>query len=213
MKMNTTIKALGIAVVAAVAGLLTWTLALQPGQPLKPPAGLETTILPRAKTLDPFQLVDSEGHPFGVERLKGKWSLLFFGYTHCPDICPTTLMTLRGVRNALESTPDYLRDVQFLFVSVDPKRDTLEHLRQYVRFFHPDFLGATGEKAQIDQLVAQTGAVYMFDGDTESDNYIVNHSATILLVDPQGRLYARFGTPHTVEGVSESFRRVRDFHG
>jgi protein SCO1/2 len=158
-----------------------------------PPESLSTVLLPEYRAVTPFQLTDGDSQPFDLSRLKGEWSFIFFGYTHCPDICPTTLAMLR------------------LFISVDPKRDKPANLKQFVSYFHPDFLTATGEKAEIDNLAKQLGAVYMFDGDTNSDDYIVNHSATVVLIDPQGRWVARFNPPHKASEIAEQFRRVRDY--
>ncbi|MCW9087909.1 MAG: SCO family protein [Gammaproteobacteria bacterium] len=184
----------------------------RPTEPEKPmPAELYSVVLDTPRSLAPFRLEDSEGSVFDQSRLQGKWSLLFFGYTHCPDICPTTLATLRRVARTLQQTPEYYADTQFIFVSVDPRRDTVNHLKDYIGYFHPDFLAATGEKEQIDRLASQLGAIYMFDGDTASDDYIVNHSASIAVVDPQGRWAARFNPPHTASEMANDFRRLRDY--
>lgn len=162
--------------------------------------------------LEPFHLRDMNQKAFDLERLKGRWSLLFFGYTHCPDICPTTLTSLRLLARQLQQTPDYYKNTQIVFISVDPGRDSLPHLKKYVSYFHPDFLAATGKKTQIDTLARQLGAVYMFDGDTNTDDYIVNHSASIALIDPQGRWVARFNPPHKASKMADDFRRLRDYY-
>lgn len=211
MERSHIITAASIAIVAALM-VLVFTLS-QPAEPDRPiPKELANIILPEARTLQSFSLTDIRQQAFDLSRLKGKWSFLFFGYTHCPDICPTTLSTLRMVAKNLQQTPAYYQNTQFVFVSVDPKRDSLEHLKQYVGYFHPDFLGATGKKEQIDTLARQVGAVYMFDGDTSGDDYIVNHSATIVLVDPEGRWVARFNPPHKAGEMADEFRRLRDYY-
>jgi protein SCO1/2 len=151
------------------------------------------------------------GTPFDLNSLQEKWTFVFFGYTHCPDICPTTLATLKGTAMQLQQSPEDYRDARFVFISVDPKRDALAHLKEYIGYFHPDFLAATGDRAQIDALVRQLGAIYMFDGDTAGDDYIVNHSASIALIDPQGNWVGRFNPPHRAAGIAEDFRRVRHF--
>ncbi len=185
----------------------------QPAKPARPlPKDLVGIVLPEARPLEPFHLTDIDEKPFDLERLKGKWSLLFFGYTHCPDICPTTLTTLRLMARQLQQTPEYYENTQFIFISVDPKRDTLPHLKEYVGYFHPDFLAVTGKKAAIDKLSRQVGAVYMFDGDTSSDDYIVNHSASIALLNPQGEWIGRFNPPHKASSMAEDFRRLRDYY-
>lgn len=206
-----TIK-IAVAVVFALAATLAAALLLNARQ-APPPPELANVLMPEPKPLGAIHLTASDGGALDSQRLAGGWTFLFFGYTHCPDICPTTLLTLQGVRRDLAQTPSLTGDTRFVFVSVDPKRDTPEHLNRYVSFFHPDFLGATGDKAEIDRLVGLAGAVYMFEGDTGSDSYIVNHSATLYLIDPQGRLYGRISPPHTPEEVAALYRSVRRHYG
>lgn len=197
--------------IAAMLGVLVYTLPQSQKKAPPVPAELATILLPEAHRIGPFQLRDTRGGTLDAASLQGSWSLIFFGYTHCPDICPTTLATLRNMAHALEQRPAGTHPTRFIFVSVDPGRDTLEQLQQYVGYFHPQFIGATGEKAQIDALTRQLGAVYLFDGDTQSDSYIVNHSAGIAVVDPQGRWVARFNPPHQAAQMATRFRLLQDY--
>lgn len=199
----------GVLVLASLAALVLYLAIPGPSRTIPPELG--RILLPEARELTPFSLTDMDNRVFDLERLKGKWSLVFFGYTHCPDICPTTLSTLKSTARQLQQNGGDLSDIQFVFISVDPKRDSPEHLKQYIAYFHPDFIGATGDKADIDRLARQLGAIYMFDGDTAGEDYIVNHSASILLVDPQARWVGRFNPPHTATGIAEDFRLARDF--
>ena len=176
----------------------------------EPPVELQSLLLPEPRPLKPFSLTDHNGQPLGLDQLKGQWSFVFFGYTHCPDICPTTLGMLKGVAMRLEADPLPGR-TQFLFVSVDPKRDTIAHLADYIDYFHKDFFAATGERKAIDTLARQLGAIYMFEGDTEKDDYIVNHSAGVALIDPQGRWVARINPPHTVKQFHADYLQLRDY--
>jgi protein SCO1 len=210
MKRSRFIIILGTLAILVIGGVSLALLQKEEQLP-PPPAELNAVLLPEYRTVTPFQLTDGDGQPFDLSRLKGKWSFIFFGYTHCPDICPTTLATLRMVAKNLQQTPPYYQNSQFLFISVDPKRDKPANLKQFVSYFHPDFLAATGVKTEIDNLAKQLGAVYMFDGDTNSDDYIVNHSATVVLIDPQGRWVARFNPPHKASEIAEQFRRLRDY--
>ncbi len=199
-----------------VAGLLLARIALYtPGQEqaamATPPTALQPLLLPEPRPLSEFTLRDHNGQPLGLEQLKGQWSFIFFGYTHCPDICPTTLGMLKGVAHKLEALPAISGNTRFLFVSVDPKRDTLPHLKDYIDFFHKDFIAATGEPKGIDQLARQLGAIYMFEGDTEKDDYIVNHSASVALINPQGHWIARFNPPHTVRQFHSDYLLLRDY--
>ncbi|MDH5786341.1 MAG: SCO family protein, partial [Chromatiales bacterium] len=175
-----------------------------------PPAELASLLLPEAIVLQPFSLTDHNGNPLGLEQLKGQWTLLFFGYTHCPDVCPTTLGMLKGVamRLAAEPQPEKTR---FLFVSVDPKRDTTAHLADYIDYFHKDFIAASGERSEIDNFTRQLGAIYLFDGDTEGDEYHVNHSASVALIDPQGVWVARINPPHTVNQLHTDYLQLRNY--
>jgi protein SCO1/2 len=195
---------------AALAAVL-WFVAT-PAQPPRPlPAALNDVLLPEPRPLEDFALTDMNGKPFDLKRLNEGWSFIFFGYTHCPDICPTALTTLRLAAKQLEQGEGNYRDTRFVFISVDPRRDSLAQLKQYVGYFHPDFLAATGDKGQIDTLARQLGAVYMFDGDTDSEDYIVNHSASIVLVDPQGRWVGRFNPPHSAAAIADEYRALRDY--
>ena len=182
----------------------------QSKQSVEPPEALQNLLLPEPRPLKPFSLTGHNGQPLGLEQLKGQWTLVFFGYTHCPDICPTTLGMLKGVAMKLEAAPLAGR-TQFLFVSVDPKRDTIPHLADYITYFHKDFVAATGERKEIDGFARQLAAIYMFEGDTKSDDYIVNHSASVALLDPQGRWVARINPPHTVKQFHADYLQLRDY--
>ena len=154
----------------------------------KQPSLITTFVYPEPKSLPEFELMDQYNQPFNNQQLVGKWSVVFFGYTNCPDICPTTLSALTQVANKLQ--PDILSQVQFIFVSVDPERDTVQHLAEYVPFFHPDFIGVTGEDEQLQILSYSLGAMYM-KVDTE-DSYQMTHSSTLFIINPQGRRHGIF---------------------
>lgn len=211
MKRNRIISFTAGALIVAALAVLVLTLALPKSTPRPHPPELSHILLPEARELKPFVLTDMNGEPFDLKRLHGKWSFVFFGYTHCPDICPTTLSTLKGTARQLQQDDGNLNDTQFVFISVDPKRDNLAHLKEYIGYFHPDFLAATGEKTLLDNLAHQLGAIYMFDGDTAGDDYIVNHSAAIVLIDPQARWVGRFSPPHRAAGIADDFHRVRNY--
>jgi len=118
------------------------------------------TLFPDPKPLAAFAFTDHENREFDLSRLNGKWSFLFFGYTHCPDICPTTLATLARVRENIAKGAAGARDVQFVFISVDPNRDTAGKLGQYVTYFDASFLGVTGNDAQLGNLAAPSFATW-----------------------------------------------------
>ena len=141
---------------------------------------------------DPVALLDAgivaltgtDGAPFALEQLNGKWSLLFFGYTFCPDICPTTLAQLRELQGKL---PQAARDnLQMVFVSIDPGRDTPEHLKEYLGFYKAGFIGVGGELPAI-QTLANGVSIPFIPADTSKPNYTVDHSGNLVLVGPDGR--------------------------
>lgn len=129
-----------------------------------------------------FSLRDAAGRPHSLADYRGKVVALFFGYTHCPDVCPTTLAEMRDV---LPQLGDAGRDVQVLFVSVDPERDTPDLLAQYVPAFHPSFVGLTGSAEQIADVARKYQVVYRKQG--EGKDYTVDHTAGMYLLDRQGK--------------------------
>jgi protein SCO1/2 len=159
------------------------------------------------RPLTPFQLTAHDQKPLDLNRLKGKWTLLFFGYTHCPDICPTTLTELAQMIKQLE--PAILKDTQFVFVSVDPQRDTPESLKMYVGYFDEHILGATGGVKALTALVRQLDSKFEL-GTNPAGEPIVNHSSAMLLIDPQIRYYARLKAPHYAEELRAQFLALRD---
>lgn len=175
------------------------------------PADLAATVLPTPKPLTPFTLTDHHGQPFTLDRLAGKWTFLFFGYTHCPDVCPTTLAVLDAVDARLAEQPRYHANMQAVFVSVDPERDPPEHLARYVPYFNESFIGVTGSPGQIKALADQLGVLYMRSPIPESapDTYWIDHSTAILLVDPQAHLHALFSAPHDPGSIAKAFATLR----
>lgn len=169
---------------------------------------LDATRFPVAREIGPFSLVDHRGNTFDNSSLAGRWSFMFFGYTHCPDVCPTTLSILNGVANHLEQTT---ADVNYLFVSVDPERDTPEQMAGYVRYFNKNFIGVTGTPESVDRLTGMLGIMHAKDqASATAGGYLVDHSASILLFDPDGRFHAVYTPPFSVESITTDFSRIRD---
>ena len=141
-----------------------------------------------------MSLVDHTGQTVTDQSYAGKHLLVFFGYTWCPDICPTELLILG---QAIDALGDDGEQVVPLFITIDPERDTPERLREYTTFFHPDFIGVTGERQQIDTLTNALGGVYHIAEHAEGDReYQVDHTSKIWLIDPRGHFHAVFGAPH-----------------
>jgi protein SCO1/2 len=173
------------------------------------PPELQGVLRPEPRPLQAFELSDQYRQPFNLERLKGKWSFVFFGYTYCPDICPTTLSTLTGVVKQLQNDPQGLSNIQVVFVSVDPQRDTSDVLEGYMKYFDESFQGVTGSQQDIDSLTRQFGAGYMKEPETTPGQYLVSHTSSIFLVDPYGQLLAAFSPPHDPNTIVEQFRQIR----
>ena len=181
-------------------------------KPPPPPPELEGVLRPEFKLLQPFKLKDHNGDVFDQERLKGKWTFVFFGYTSCPDICPTTLHVLNAVHGLLEDeTGDVPDDMQVVFISVDPARDTTEMLANYVPYFNSAFIGATADKKRIDKLTKQFGAGYILEPETSPGQYLVTHTSAIFLVDPFGRLIATFSQPHYPSTITSLYQKIQAY--
>ncbi len=173
------------------------------------PPELQGVLRPEPKPLQAFKLRDQYRQAFDLERLKGKWSFVFFGYTYCPDICPTTLSALTGVVKQLQEDPQGLTNIQVVFVSVDPLRDTPDVLEAYLKYFDEAFQGVSGAQQGIDSLTRQFGAAYMKEPETTPGQYLVSHTSSIFLVDPYGQLLAAFSPPHYPNTIVAQFRQIR----
>ncbi len=141
-------------------------------------------LLPQSRHLPAIEMTNQDGQPVAINELKDKWSLLFFGYTFCPDICPTTLAQLRQIKSEL---PEAVRDkVQIVLVSVDPNRDTPKQLKQYLGYFDPQFVGLTPRSIDELQTVANALSIPFIPADTSKPGYTVDHSGNLALIGPDG---------------------------
>ncbi len=176
-------------------------------------ARIEGFFWPDQKALSDFELVNQDNKPFQRTHFTDRWSFLFFGYTHCPDICPVTMNTLRQVRDIIGSNAIIDSDlVNFVFVSVDGERDTPELIKKYVEFFGEKFFGATGNKKQIDSLTTQLGIPYSVDEHQPGDlNYLVGHSGAVLLISPEEKLSSIFHSPFTADQIASRFTQIYTF--
>ncbi|MFW6340539.1 MAG: SCO family protein [Wenzhouxiangella sp.] len=192
-----------IMVAALAAGLVASRFMIERTQDLR-----AAQLFPTPRALTDFQMETAAGEPFTRADLEGQWSLLFFGFTNCPDICPDTLAMLSQSMEQLrlmrrEELP------QVVFVSVDPERDQGELLADYVQWFDPEFVAVTGPEEQLQALTRQLGIVYFREQpDEQTGFYNVDHSAAVLIIDPQGRLHGRFGHPLVPEDVVADLFRI-----
>jgi len=201
-----------VGVLAVAAGVWFGVSRFDSGAETSPPvAAMQAgTPLPQPKVLSPFTLTDQDAQPFGLAELKGRWTFVSIGFTACGGVCPTNMATYRAINREL-GTAGAEQTVNFLFISVDPERDSPEQLGQYVRRFDPRFLGATGSHDRLQPLVCELGLMY---GRSEEEGgamgYMVDHSASILLLDPQARLIAVFSWPHDSAAMANDFGVLHD---
>jgi protein SCO1/2 len=173
-----------VLVVAFAAGL-----GLYIGQRMFAPAGFpemqNSLLYPNPREIPPFELTASDGRPFTPADLRGRWNLLFIGFTHCPDICPTTLGDLAAARKQMSDLPEIDRP-QIVFVSVDPERDSPELAGKYATYFDPTARAATAEHSALEPFTRSLGMVYMHTPQEEG-GYSVDHSASVAIINPEGR--------------------------
>lgn len=154
-----------------------------------------------------FELNSTLGKKIGPQSFRGKVLLVFFGYTSCPDICPITLTTIKNALEDLEIKE--LEQVQPLFISVDPERDTLEGMKQFLTYFHASLVGVTGSAEELKAITKKFGAAYMKDTRSESAaDYLIAHSGYIYLIDQQGRTRALYRTSNKAEEMVEGIRKL-----
>lgn len=155
------------------------------------------TILPATQAVPAFELLDQSGRAIDESVFEGRWDLVFFGFTNCPDICPLTLQTLsQAIRRLEENRQQPLPRI--VFVSVDPDRDTPDVVNRYVGHFGQETIGITGQLDELKKLTTGLG-IFFARSQAEGDSYSVDHSAVVLVIDPDGRLRALFSAPHRVE--------------
>lgn len=192
-----------IAVAAVIAGIYVGRLVSQPAV-----AALESgTALPTPRTLAPFDAVDTSGAPATQAALTGHPSLVFFGFTHCPDVCPTTLALLAGVQKQVAANDPSLANLKVALISVDPERDTPDKLGQYISAFRGDFIGLTGSTSQIS-AVTKAFSVASSKVDLGGGNYTMDHSATVFAVDARGRIVAVFTPPLRAAALTRDLQKL-----
>jgi protein SCO1/2 len=203
---------IAVAVAGAAAGWLAQTRWI--GQPPRQVADegrvlihdLAIVVRERPKVLAPFDLTTVGAH-VGLPSLVGHWTLLFFGYTSCPDVCPSSLATLAQVVDHLQGKWP-VEPLRVVMVSVDPDRDTPQRLQDYVSHFHAGFVGATGTRREIDDLTAQFRARYKIHKE-EGEHYSVDHTAAVFIIDPDGRYVGFLSQPLEVDPIVKRLLLVR----
>ena len=181
---------IGLAVIV-IAALFLGFVWLMP----RPAAFQYGTLLDAQEPLADFTLDSTLGAPASLSDFRGKYALLYFGYTNCPDVCP---LTLAEMRDALQRLGDKADRVQPLFVTLDPERDTPEHMAAYLQYFHPTLVGLAGSLEQIQELATRFGIFFEKRDSGSASGYLVDHTSVVLVVDPDGRLRGIF--PNGVTG-------------
>lgn len=162
-------------------------------------------VLDKPRIFSDFELEDHRGEVFNLDRMKGIWTIVFFGFTHCPDICPTTLAMLNETYSKLKDSEKEL--LQVVMISLDPERDTVEKLAEYVPYFNPEFTGVTGNKHLIRRLTAELNVAYN-QVPLSGDDYTVDHSTQLILVNPMGHYHGFFKAPHTEITMRSTWRSI-----
>lgn len=163
-------------------------------------------LLDTPRSIGDFALTDHHGEPFNPARFEGHWSLVFFGFTYCPDVCPTTMTFLNEFMASLEGTE--ARDTQVVMVSVDPARDTVQQLAGYVPFFNPDFVGVTGEFLDIHRFATALNTPFRKVAG-EGEDYQVDHSSNVVLINPRGDYHGFFKAPMDLAKMKVTYRSAR----
>lgn len=194
--MNSKFLAPALAVGAAVLGLIAASLWFAPPSAPTLSAG---TLLPQPRALNDFALTGDDGQPLTKARLQGRWTIVFPGFTHCPDVCPDTLARLKQLEAQLRQQGV---QINVLFLSIDPQRDGAPQLSSYVHYFSPEFLGATAQEPELARVTRELGIAYAKVPGKSEGEYTMDHSAALVLLDPQVRVAAYFTPPLRVEALA-----------
>ena len=188
----------------ALAGMLAYAVSVSASGAAQDP---RVQIVADPAIIADFELTDQDGRPFRLAQLRGREALFFFGFTHCPDICPTAMFEMKLVSEALEKSGQKAPVV--VLVSVDGERDTPDVMKKYLAAFPESFIGLTGDPKSVRKIAAEFKAVF-FKGlpYDNAGNYQVEHMSLIYLVDPDGRLRASF-LDAPIESMADSIRQLR----
>ncbi|MDX1634157.1 MAG: SCO family protein [Marinobacter sp.] len=195
-------------VVGLVFGVVIGRQVLQVGAPVPEPAPelteLNTYVYEQPRPVADFQLQGETGEPRSAADLKGRWTVAFLGYTNCPDVCPATMALLKRADALLDAQ---LPEPEFLLISTDPERDTPERLESYLTFFGDNFRGLTGDMDGLRALAKSLNGVFVHR-EPEAGMVLVDHSAHLALINPDGELAAVIQPPHSPEQIAEAYERI-----
>lgn len=188
-----------------ITGILVGLTAVVLGVYFLRPRPFHGMVLQSPELAHDFTLNAANGKTVSLEDYRGKLVVLYFGYTFCPDVCPATLSTMKEAMKLMGRKAD---DVQFIMISVDPERDTPEKIAEYVAYFHPSFIGVTGEPDELAEIAALYGIYYQKHEGTAATGYLVDHTATMVVIDREGyiKLILPFGI--TGEEVASDLKQL-----
>ena len=186
-----------IILLAMVSGFIAGQFLSEP-QPSLPEVKIRA-IVPETPRKLAIPALQTDHGSLDMASLEGNWSLVFFGYMNCPDVCPATLNTVAQAKKQFEQAGTEFPQV--IFISIDPYRDNVKDLGEYVRYFDEAFIGATGEEKLLTAITVQTDSNFMTVPSENPQEYRVGHSANLVLIDPSVELVAVLGAPHSVESV------------
>jgi len=213
MTKNTTLLLIITAIIAMSAGLWLAQNTKTNQVSLTTPT-IQGAIYPTEKLINPFKLVNHLGNEFSNKNLKGHWSIVFVGYTHCPDICPTTLSLMSDVHRELSLQK--MDSPHVIFLTIDPERDTPNVMNNYIEYFNAEFTGLTGTLANIEKFTKNLNAVYRkapgLGGEITIDDYLMDHSSALMLINPKGNLQSILTAPHTLGNVIDSIIKSRAYY-
>jgi len=187
--------------IAIIGGTFFFRLALQSENAIPEFA----TVWPGSVALPEIELIDHDGDSFTRENLVGSWQLMFFGFTHCPDICPATLQQLSLVQKSLDEAGEVAPEI--LLVSVDPERDTPDVLGTYVSYFDANIKGITGDLDEVRKLT-KTAGIFFEKSFQDNNEYTVDHSTVIVVINESGAIHASFSSPHVIDNLVNDLPRI-----
>jgi protein SCO1 len=183
---------------AIILVLLSLTACTEPKTDLALQYG---TVLPTPRPLAEFQLVDQHGDTFSNANLRGNWTVVFSGFTYCPDICPLTLGQLQAAEQEMTGEKKH----RVVFVTVDPQRDTVSSLKQYLNFFEPNWTALTGTNTELSALLDSLGMSRVRIPAVSGENYSIEHSTALVLLDPHGRMAGYWKAPLNTTKLAADF--------
>lgn len=195
----------GIIIAIALASMAAGYFVAQSSQPDTP--AIDDSVIfvyPQTRKLAEVSLTDMHGQSITPADFKDDWWVLYFGFTFCPDACPMALANMKQIKTRLPENAN----IKFGLISVDPQRDTPDRLKEYVTFFHPEFYAATSDVDAIDALTASVNVVYAISGDQSKDDYSVDHSNFMVLLNPEGKHAGIISSPHDPEKIAAELTKL-----